>query len=73
MYKLCIIFILMKRITITMPQQQIEKIKEYCSITGLTISELHRRAIDYYIKVHPVDLASEQSLRKALREFSDSS
>jgi len=62
---------IMRRVTITMPQQQIERVKEYCSITGLTISELHRRAIDYYIKMHPADLTNEQSLRKALREFNE--
>ena len=42
----------MKRINFFLPEQQIAKLKGYVKSTGLTMSEILRRALDEYFDKH---------------------
>jgi Arc/MetJ-type ribon-helix-helix transcriptional regulator len=40
---------MMKRTTLFLPDHYVEKLDKFCNVTGLTFSEVMRRAIDLYL------------------------
>ena len=40
----------MKRTTLFLPEHYVEKLDAFCALTGLTISEVARRAFDLYLE-----------------------
>jgi hypothetical protein len=40
----------MKRTSLFLPEHYVDKLGSFCSVTGLTFSEVIRRAVDHYLE-----------------------
>ena len=59
----------MKRTTLFLPEHHIEKLDAFCKATGLTFSEVVRRAVDVYLEQEvPKVLNTAQTITKKRRK-----
>jgi len=55
----------MKRTTLFLPQHYVEKLEGFCQATGLTFSEVIRRAVDVYLEREvPKLIGTAETLKK---------
>jgi metal-responsive CopG/Arc/MetJ family transcriptional regulator len=58
----------MKRTTLFLPEHYVEKLDAFCRATGLTFSEVIRRAVDDYLQREvPKVMATAQTIIKKRR------
>lgn len=58
----------MKRTTLFLPPHYVEKLEGFCQITGLTFSEVIRRAVDLYLETEVPKLTeTAQTINKQRR------
>ena len=59
----------MKRTTLFLPEHYVEKLDAFCKATGLTFSEVVRRAVDVYLEQEvPKVLNTAQTITKKRRK-----
>lgn len=58
----------MKRTTLFLPEHYVEKLDTFCQATGLTVSEVVRRALDGYLEQEaPKVLRTAEALKQTKR------
>ncbi len=57
----------MKRTTLFLPPHYVEKLDGFCRATGLTFSEVIRRAVDLYLETEVPKLTETATTIKKLR------
>jgi hypothetical protein len=55
----------MKRTTLFLPEHYVDKLNAFCALTGLTVSEVARRAFDLYLEREaPKVLKTAETIQK---------
>lgn len=59
----------MKRTTLFLPEHYVEKLDAFCAVSGLTVSEVARRAFDLYLEREvPKVLKTAETIQKRRKE-----